>query len=178
MKSYSVTQVTSTYADFSHVGEDVLAAAQERGTIVHLACANYARGVWSPVPPECRGYLHSFAQWFDSYVDKAISVEQEYRDEKLGIVGHPDLIAIVKGDNVPSLIDLKTAAAAHKLWRMQLAAYRHLCQEDYPTIERIFSLRLDSEGGPAKVREYTDNYLEDFAVFLSALNVTRWLDAA
>jgi len=180
LKLYSVTEAISFLSDYSMVNEDVLAAAQARGTVVHAACAAYAMNEWLPVHKDYFGYVQSFRDWFDEYVVKcALTVEQRLEDKGIGIVGHPDLICRMKGDPQYTIVDLKTAAAPMKAWRLQMAMYRHLAEKSLALdIGRIFSLRLDPDGDRPKIREYTGTYLEDLAVFMSALNIKRWLDAA
>lgn len=171
----SVTEIISPLADYSMVPDDILEQAQIRGTIVHQACANYAKKIWTPIPEECRGYFKSFKNWFDNYVEKVMAVEVELVDKDYQFCGHPDLIAKIKGDLSLSLIDLKTPVTHQKIWRLQLAAYYYLAIKGDYQIKRIFSLRLDANGGNPKIQEYTESYNQDFAVFLSMLNVYRFL---
>jgi len=82
------------------VRPDVLAAACERGTAVHKACECYATGLWSPaLPADWRGYFDSFKKWFDLYVLEVIFTEKPLKSDVLGLTGHPDLCALIKGDN-------------------------------------------------------------------------------
>lgn len=180
MRLPTVTQVLSPFADFSGIRPEVLAHAAERGTRVHQACAAIARGLWT-VPPddECRGYVQSFRGWFEQAVDEVVLVEAELVDEALGFKGHPDLICRIRGDERPSLIDLKTPATKNRLWRAQLAAYRHLARIHGYDVDRTASLRLKKDGGHPIFDEYDPRESsQDFAAFLSALNAYRCFKAA
>ncbi|MBU0907199.1 MAG: hypothetical protein KKE05_03520, partial [Nanoarchaeota archaeon] len=64
----SVTQALNVLKQVYPVSEDVLEAAQTRGTIVHKACASYAKNLWVTVPEEYQGYFNSFRNWFEQYV--------------------------------------------------------------------------------------------------------------
>lgn len=173
----SVTKVMGPFADFSKVPKAVLAHAAARGTRVHAACAAIAQGVFV-LPPgdEEAPYVESFQRWFDAAVVEVVASEVELVDEDLGFCGHPDLIVRIEGDKGLSLPDIKTPATKNKLWRCQLAAYRHLAETNgYHPIDRIFSLRLKKDGGRAIVDEY-DKHPNDFQGFLAALSAYRYFN--
>lgn len=174
MKVLSVTEILSKYQDFSNVPEDRLALACERGTAVHSYCAAYAKGLWVSVPADAEGYCKSFQTWFDEYVEEVLLVEEELADETLGFIGHPDLIARLKGDDTATVTDLKTPVALQAVWSAQLAAYRHLARVRYgPMVDRCGSLRLDPKGKPAKFKGYSDSR-RDFMAFQNALYAHKY----
>jgi len=172
----SVTQVLSVYQDFSMVPEHILTMAAERGKQVHSICASIAKGLFvshKRITPDIQGYIESFNKWFE-YVEEVVFVEGELIDPKLGFIGHPDLIAKMRGDTHLTLIDLKTPVTIGKTWRGQLSAYWHLAESKFD-IKRSGSLRLKQDGGfPYDFDEYTNTRHEDFAAFLSALNAWRY----
>jgi len=171
MKFYSVTQVLSPYVDFSKIPAETLSFATARGSEVHRICALVARGIFvREIPDECKGYVLSFCSWMDIAVDEVLAVEEEMRDETLGIIGHPDLIVQMK-DGAIAVIDSKTPVALQKVWKCQLAAYLSMTSKKYGTI-KAGSLRLHPEGKLGKVDWYTDSK-HDYTVFLSALNAYR-----
>ena len=173
----SVTEVIGRYSDFSRVPPEVLQAAAARGTRIHQLCAAYAQGLW--VPDYCdsseAGYMLSFTLWYSLAVDKIIASEPALTCSKYHFKGHPDLICRLKGDSVLTLIDLKSPVQKQKTWRLQIASYRHLALEKWPTIKRVGSLRLSPEGKPARFDEYSGTLEADFNVFLSALNLYNFL---
>ena len=171
----SVTQVLSPFVDYSRVPEHILSMASERGSRVHAVCAANLLGVWhQPVTEEIAGYVESFRRWADLAVESVSAVEPEMEDAALGYCGHIDAILRIKGDGCESVADIKTPAVCMLTWRAQLAAYRNLAEVNGHTISRVFSLRLDKDGGRAKVDEYTGTVRADFAAFLSALNAYRY----
>ena len=92
MKMLSVTQVLSPFFDASKIRPEVLAAASQRGTEVHQACAAYARSLPVFLSDSAAPYFDSFRNWFDKYVKRALFVEAEFSDPHIyGIVGHVDL---------------------------------------------------------------------------------------
>lgn len=173
----TVTQILGKYADFSHVPEAVLESACIRGSAVHLACTNMAQGVWSPVPTEYRGYVTSFSRWFHQYVDRVYLIEERLTDEANQFTGQPDLVCTLKGSSALVLVDLKTSAAPQPLWAVQLSTYLALCEKRGLDVTRCFSLRLKGDGTTPSIREYTDSWRECYSIFLSALNVWRWMNS-
>jgi hypothetical protein len=169
----SVTSVISPWVDFSHVPPDRLELASERGTRVHTACAAFAMGF----PPGGlqegdRGYLQSYERWFFATVKKVILVEERLVHTALGYHGQIDLfVEAYSGEFL--LPDLKTPLAKSKGWRVQMAGYRELCIVNGYKVDRVGSLRLSPEGKPPKMDWYEEG-AQDFTVFLSCLNATRF----
>lgn len=175
----SVTQVISPWNNFSGIPQETLEFASARGTRVHQLCADYAEsgGLWAPgkIPLECRPYFESFKIWFDSVVEEVVAVEKEFIDETYQFVGHIDIICRIKGDRGLVVCDYKSPQTHKKIWRLQLAAYTHLAKQEYPNINRCFSLMLSASGKAPKVNEYLESH-RDMAVFLSALQVQRFME--
>ncbi len=175
MTPYSVTTALKPF--FPHdIPQHYLDRASERGTAVHRAAANYANGI--PImwfPDELGGYFKSFKNWFDTYVDKVVFVEKRMRDDDFKYNGQPDLgCRLIDGRYV--IVDYKTPLAEYATWKLQISGYCHLARAAYPDIPWCggMSLRLRPNGGKAKATVYVDT-ARDFAVFLSALNVYRYI---
>ena len=173
MKMVSVTTALSPFNDFSQVPPDRLAAAAQRGTEVHQACAAYAKGL--PVF-QLSNYFDSFRHWFDRYVKRALFVEAEFSDPSVyGIIGHVDLVAELTDGRVV-VVDYKTPVAESATWRAQLAAYCYLCK---PVVGEVggMALMLSPDGGAARAIHYK-NTASDFAAFLAALSAYRYFKEA
>ncbi len=169
------TAPLNPFSDFSKMHPDVLYYASERGTTIHHACHVYGQGgfvLTSQWPPDYHGYFKSYMNWFDKYVEKVVDTEVELVDEDLDLVGHPDLLCIIVGDTKTTLVDLKTPLAESWLWKVQLAAYRHLAIKKYD-IGRVGSLRLRGNGGRAIFSEYTDS-AADFACYMNMLMIEKY----
>jgi len=80
MKLLSVTKVIISIRRLLAVTPDRLAFAAERGSAVHGSCAAYARRLPIILPDNAVPYFESFRGWFDSYVRRAIFVEDEFID--------------------------------------------------------------------------------------------------
>jgi hypothetical protein len=174
----SVTVVISTvfkhWFNFDMVPEGVLEEAKKRGVDVHHSCAVLAQGLFPMIAPEYQGYLDSFRRWFDLMVEDVLLSEERLVDPVLGYHGCPDLLVRSKQGEI-ILVDLKTPQVLMPTWKWQLAAYDHLVEINKGwKIERCGSLRLNSDGGPAKMEYYEDrDRRRNFMVFLSALNVYK-----
>ena len=168
----TVTEVIGPWVDWSKIPPGTLQAAQERGTAVHELCANYARGLWSPVPEEYAGYFESFLYWFNSSVMEVILVEERLFAQGAGFCGQIDLLIESKNGEA-QLIDLKTPLALSKSWRVQLAAYQELCEKNGHHPDRIGSLRLNKEGGIPRM-DWFEGGSADLNIFMSALNCWRY----
>ena len=164
----SVTRILKPYANFGMVRPDVLEHAANRGKRVHESCHAYAAGMFMrKLDAEVEPYFQSFKLWFDSTVEEVIGTELELKSS-LGFCGHPDLVAILKGDQTATVVDYKTPLSESKTWRPQLAAYHRLVNESGINAKRCLSVRLRKNGGPALVTEYETD-AEDWAAFLNAL---------
>jgi hypothetical protein len=168
----SVTEVLKPWSDFSRIPPAVLEAASARGTIVHDICANIARGIFvMNVPEEAARYVASFQRWFDFLVNEVLLVETRLVDTDFGYHGEPDLIIKAKHGEI-ILVDNKTPVQLVKTWRLQCAGYNNLAEKNGMKPDRTGSLRLNPDGGIAKM-EYYQNSLTDFNYFLQALNLWR-----
>ena len=174
----SVTQVISFVNSraFDNIPAMILEAAGQRGTAVHSEIAASLLGLWYEERPEIAGYMISLHAWVKDFVEKIVAVEQELMAPTYGFRGRPDAIVILKGDSGLSLGDWKTPKPLSRSWRLQLAGYRLLEEDNGTKIDRVFSLRLDKDGGPAKFQGYTKTLAADTNVFRSALNVWKFFN--
>lgn len=178
MEMFSVTQVLSPYFNVKGaIPQRHIEGGVVRGNAVHKFSTETAKGEWQPKPLLYEGYCDSFLWWFDNCVEKVLLVETRLEDKTLGFFGHPDFILLIKNNRRPSVVDLKTPASKQRAWRMQIAAYHYLAiKNGYgPDLDPGGSLRLKEDGSPPHFDPYTF-YYSDFAAFLSALNVYRFLN--
>lgn len=171
----SVTEILKPWSDFSMIPPAVLEAASVRGTAVHDACATIARGL--PVlsmSQEIEGYVESYSRWFELMVDEVLLVEERLIDVAFGYNGEPDLIVRSNHQEI-ILVDNKTPVQLLKTWQLQCAGYYNLAVKQGITPDKCGSLRLHPDGKIAKM-EYYGNSLNDFNLFLQALNLHRFFN--
>ena len=175
MEHPSVTQVLSQYSDYSKIRDDVLCSAMERGTDVHKACAAYAANHFCVIPRHLHGYFKSFTRWYDKYVLKSLWVEHRGTNIQWGYTGGPDLVVLM-ADQIATLIDLKTAAQPQSLWSLQVAAYANLPEIQALKPKKFGTLQPRKDGSEDRFIEI-ENTNQKFSVFLSMLNVYRFLNS-
>lgn len=186
MSYLSVTQVIPKPKGLSKVHPDILDTASERGKKAHGALHTYCYSIkendpiYIPVSPGTEPYFRSGKRWIDQYVFKILYVEIEVFHPLYQYVGHPDLIAILKGDTDPSVIDFKTPIQyQEKHWSAQLSAYKQAFLKDpnYPNedfnLDKLLSVRLKNDGGYPLVNQVTNERLA-FQGFLNALGSYRY----
>ena len=169
----STTQVIRPYINTDWFTEE----DQERGNAVHRAMKCHALGLWTPpLRADWQPYFDSGRRWFDSMVVEIILVEERLVDEMRAYCGQPDLIAVLKGDEMyrkKTLVDYKTSQAKSKWWPLQISSYRRLAEVDRGLIcSRGMSVRLMKDGSAVKIDEYQrhDYYLNIFTGIVNAHN--------
>lgn len=166
-----ISDILAVWSDFSMVDPVVLEKAQQRGTDVHAYCTAYAKGLWDLDPEDhLKGYVDSFKRWYDENVEEFISAETRLYDDDLFFSGKYDMIVRLKGQEEPSLIDLKTSASFQKDWPVRLAGYLHLLNLNKIGVLDAISIRLKKDGSKPCVKPYGDCNIY-FKLFLSALNL-------
>lgn len=175
------SDVLSPFVDASWFTE----TDRERGLVVHKACNAFLRGLFIPALGTRAGYFKSFTDWADSMIKEVLYAEGwDHRDgvwtwhgpliSKLGFTGTPDFIGLLTGEKDLSIVDWKTSVSIQKVWQLQVSGAYRIAAEDngYKPIGRCLSLRLDKDGGQAKVKEYGS--LMDVAFFCKHLDVWRF----
>src|SRR4051812_3501712 len=90
---------------------DVMQNAKERGTRVHRYADAIRKKLWIPnVLEEDRGYVESFAAWYEDAVVEAVSGEERFYCDEMRYTGQIDLVAKLKGRDHYCLVDYKTPA--------------------------------------------------------------------
>ncbi len=156
----TVTEILAPWSNFASVRPEILEAAADRGKRVHAACHAYVMGLFDNPGEDAQGYVDGFKAWFDRRVSEIFGAELELVAQEGyvldGVVGHPDLIIKMKGEEKLTLIDIKTPTSLSLIWNVQLVAYRELAIENGITdIKRMAILRL-KPNGKALFNEITD----------------------
>lgn len=158
---------------FSDVDPDVLAAAQARGTTLHMYFALMLLAIeglatWPARPDGVLGdYFDSLAAFVETHKPRPLRIEEPAINAKMGYAGQPDTECLL--DEVDSIIDLKTGGP-RPVHAVQLQAYKRL--EGYGTAKRLYSLYATQQG-PAQLVEHTTDHV-DWSGFHAALAVLNW----
>ena len=150
----------------------------EIGTSLHNVCRLYNRdqSFEMPTTSQIGRMFDTYRKWFDMAIDTVIETEQLVANKKFGYAGTFDLLAVLKGDTIPSVIDLKTNKDFWPTMALQLAAYREALLEEGKKVDRRLVVRIDKlETGKLQVKEYT-RHTKDFNAFLAALSLFRYFE--
>ena len=139
------------------------------GTSLHNVCHAFNRDQSFEMPATSQ-----IGQWFEMVIDTVIETEQLVVSKKFSYAGTFDLLAVLKGDTIPSVIDLKTSKDFWPTMALQLAAYREALLEEGKKVNRRLVVRIDKlETGKLEVKEYIQ-HAQDFNAFLAALSLFRY----
>ncbi len=165
-----VTSVLSALHKFDGVSADVLAAAAERGTAVHLACELLDLGDLDEesVDPAIAGYVNGWRLFMAEKAPVWDRIEAKCFHKIHRYAGTLDRAGVMDGDEW--IVDIKTAAASHPVWGVQTAAYANAL--DKPKARRgTVQLRPD---GKYRLIEWKDR--TDWPVFASLLTINSFLE--
>lgn len=180
-----VTSILAPLKDYSMVNKDVLEAAAERGSYVHLCTELYDRDELDLESPDLlhRGYVEAWVKFRRETGFTPTAIEQ--------VVFHPTHLYAGKldregyfsfGPDQDDLFTLDVKTVSGKLTDevgIQLVAYQEarrieLQKLNAPIPTRRIAIQLREDG---TYRRYDYNDKTDFAVFLSLLTVQRWKEA-
>ena len=165
----------------------IMDAAAAFGTRVHEVCglANAADDIpLDDGDPVLDHIAAEYRVWADAAIEEVAGVELPFVNSVDRYGGTIDLIARFRGDRDFTVVDLKTSAKLGVKYRLQTAAYfEGACASlGYPVGRRVI-VHIDKRkarelrSGVIRIVEYTD-HASDFAAFLNALNLYRWLEGA
>ena len=150
--------------------------AADLGQRLHHLCLQYHQvqcgfAVWDKpnvIPEELGPMFMAYLHWFNAVVEKVVVCEIAIASKSFQYAGTLDLLAVIKGDSEPSVVDLKTSNNFWPDMPLQLAAYRHALQENGMKAQRRLVVRVDKvDQGRVEVKEYTQ-HTRDFNAFVAA----------
>lgn len=171
-----------TIEDMRSIPIEALAKAAVRGTKVHEYCTAWLNKHWVPeIEAEYEPYFNAFVGWASENIADCLHSSVRLYDDVKRFTGEFDFIGVLK-DGTTALFDIKTSSVKSKAWPIQLAAYKHLCELNGYTFDKICNIHLkksyknptgdDSESRPvvidALVYDYED-VTQYWDIFASAL---------
>lgn len=132
-----------TIREMEKIPPDVLEEACVRGTAIHEYCEAFSRGLWLPeIEEEYKPYVDAFISWANENVNQTLFNTTRLYDDVNRFTGEFDLIVELKGSKKIALLDIKTSAKVSRTWALQLAAYKHLCQQNGYNVECVMNIHL------------------------------------
>jgi hypothetical protein len=169
-----VTSVLEPLQMLDGIPWEVLEHARVRGQHVHEACHLHNLGglEWDSLEDEVAGYVRGYLKFLAESSFVVLASETRVGSPKYGFCGTLDLYGLLKG---PTQIDIKTTATLPRTVGPQTAAYKQAHEETTgQKTKRRSCLHLKADG-TYRLVELTDGKgVQDFTVFLSALNLHRW----
>lgn len=152
----------------------VLAEAGDIGTRVHDGCEAINMGrEWYATDAQTEAMIRAYEDWYKSTVKRVLVAETPVICRTYRYAGRLDLLAVLKGDKLPTLIDIKTGNSVYQDVPLQLAAYKHALEQAGFRIKRRLVVHVDKrEPGRLTTIEYEDHD-QDFRLFLYALALWR-----
>ena len=163
-KSYArVSEILAQFCDFGNINPDVLKKKADIGTITHEAIAEVIRKEFPTVQGRPQRYLTSFLRWNNHMKPTYLLNEERFFDDELMLTGAIDALATFPGEELPILLDWKTAASESPItWPMQAHLYYRLCNlSGYHIQPRFLFVRLSDkmEMPTVHVYHYQENIM-------------------
>lgn len=161
----SVTEVLRLTGldDWSGIDPDVLAAAAERGTIVHQACELVDAGDLDleSLDDAVRGYVDAYRLWKRESGWQVDQVELALVSRRGRYAGRLDRICRIPGRQWPALVDLKTGVETAAT-PLQTAGYADLYTEHHGGTVSRHALYLRADGSYRLVDHQDPHDRHDF----------------
>jgi hypothetical protein len=165
-----VTTILKAITDFSAVPPQVLAAAADFGTAVHLACELDDLGQLdeSTLDAALVPYLAAWRKFSADYAVQWQLIESPVYHPVLRYAGTLDRFGLVRGMN--TVLDIKSSAQLYPSVGPQLAAYEKALPPEFTAVKRM-AVQLKADG-TYHTQEYSDP--TDWPLFCSLLTVRTW----
>jgi len=158
----------------NEMADFLLCEAGDLGSAVHKICEQINRGEeWSTTDPEVFEMCAAYEKWFKENIKKVVYVEHVAVNTLYGYAGRFDLCAVIRGDRLPSLLDIKTGGLYPDAF-LQLAAY----QKALPIkTKRRLVVHIDKNNpGNLYVKEAESDPDTDYRMFLYCLELFRYFN--
>ncbi len=113
--------------------------------------------------------IRAYVTWEQQYKINPILVETPLISESLRYGGTPDLYCML--DGMPTLLDFKTGKALYTEVMYQLAAYKHLLEEQGYPVQHCIALRIGREEGEGFEVKEGYNLELAFSIFKHCLDL-------
>jgi len=137
--------------------------AKSRGTTIHSIVEAYKHSheYIDGVPEQFRGYAQAFYKWTEDNHVAIVEHERTVVSREFGYAGTLDLLAMLNGNKLPVVVDVKTGKDIYPDAFLQLAAYRQALKEEGQEASGVAVLLLQ-EGGDYKYQFSTNHPLKQF----------------
>lgn len=164
-----VTSILEPLSNFDFVHPEVLRAAQEFGTAVHLTCELADLGTLDEpaLDPELQPYLMGWRQFCADHACEWELIEHPVYHQTMRYAGTLDRKGLVDGRK--TVLDIKTSAALYPSVGPQTAAYARALPEG-PSLDRA-AVRLKGDG-TYEFKHFRNPM--DWPLFCSLITLRTW----
>jgi hypothetical protein len=186
----SVNQILQTagLVDFSKIPAEIMKAAQDRGTNIHLATQFDDLGTLDTVDPAHQPYLEGWRQFRTTFGIKftAKQIEVACASEVHNFAGTMDRVCVDFETKQVWIIDLKSGSAVYRSTGLQLAGYEILVKENFPELVGFQFIRWAvqlKKSGALKYKIHSFKDPGDIGTFIGCKNgdteiIQAWLQRA
>ena len=116
----------------------------------------------------CLGYVNSFKQWVELFVDEFVYIEKKLSHEQLLYGGEIDYVICDLLEHKKYLVDIKTTYLPLKYHNVQISAYNELLKQNNIETEGNLLVYLDKDGEFPEIISLED-VSKEFQIFKHAL---------
>ena len=175
----NVTSILEPVYEWDRVPADVLEAARQRGTAVHKACELWSKNDLDEddLDPVLVPYLAGWKKFCAEQEPAFVELEGRVFHPRHRYAGTLDVDCVIRADEW--LIDIKTGGYLRP-YDLQTAAYveARAAEMNVSPARWKRACCLLQNNGTYRLHYPKNTQQQDFAVFLSLLNVHRWRNAA
>ena len=155
----------------------IMYEAGNLGSTIHDICQQINNNQPYIALDEQQGLMaNAYQAWFNSTVKEVVAVEEAIVSSIYCYAGRLDLLAVLKGDRLPTLIDIKTGNSIYADVPLQLAAYKNALAENGQKAKRRLVIHIDKKNpGKLSIKEYSDHEI-DLRMFLYVLELYRYIN--
>lgn len=155
-KKYArVSKIIQHLSDFSRIDPEVLKRKQEIGTELHDGVFDFLNDEMPIMAERALKYFESFTKWFKAINPKVLETEKRYFNQEKMITCRMDGIFLIPFENLPVIVDYKTALMESPTWIYQAHLYHYIITSQGVQLgDRVLYLKLDSKGGIPKTITY------------------------
>lgn len=166
-------RVGNTEADrISREASDLGAKFHE--TVSEINRGEHLKNFWRP-PEGLQEMAEEYIRWMHQDVEEILGIEELVYSDEEEYAGTMDLYARIRGDDLPSIIDIKTGNSISADWPLQLSAYRKAAFERGRPSKRRIVIRIPKIG-KIKVERYEyKEHERDEAIWSNTLKIWHWL---
>lgn len=138
-------------------------------------CSNQLCHGWlASLGDDIRPLVMAYVEWHQEHVRTVVACERLTVSRLHKFAGTVDIVAVLDGDDRPTVIDVKTSNSVSNTWGLQTAAYQLALDEEGVECGRRVIVQLPSKEPGVCHQHDLDDADKDQRAFVNALKLWRW----